>query len=55
MRGKLTLDGRGLRESVQVSAEGATVSGKDLLVPLRAEIKVSYSWPAAHGQHAHAK
>ena len=53
--GKLSLDGREFENSFQVSADGATISGKDLLVPLRAEIRVSYSWPNAHSQHAHAQ
>ena len=53
--GKLALDGREFENVFQVSADGATLAGKDLLVPLRAEIRVSYAWPAAHAQHAHAK
>ena len=53
--GKFSLDGREFENVFQVAVHGATVAGKDLLVPLRAEIKVSYSWPAAHSQHAHAK
>jgi len=53
--GKLSLDGHEFENAFQVSADGATVSGKDVLVPLRAEIKVSYSWPNAHAMHAHAQ
>ena len=53
--GKLALEGREFENVFQVSADGAVLAGKDLLVPLRAEIRVSYSWPAAHAQHAHAK
>jgi azurin len=53
--GKFSLENHEFENVFQVSADGATVSGKDLLVPLRAEIKVFYSWPSAHAQHAHAK
>jgi plastocyanin len=35
-----------------VSVEGAKLSGKDLTIPARAEIRVTYSWPNAHGGHA---
>ena len=38
-----------------VSADGATLNGTDLTLPARPEIQVTYSWPAAHGAHAHAK
>ncbi len=37
-----------------VSADGATLNGKDITLPARAEIKVTYSWPTVHGAHAHA-
>ncbi len=36
-----------------VSADGATLNGKDLTLPARSEIKVTYSWPMVHGTHAH--
>ena len=38
-----------------VSADGAKLSGKDITLPARPEIKVTYSWPGMHGPHAHAK
>ena len=34
-----------------VSADGAKLNGKDITLPARAEIKVTYSWPAMHGAH----
>jgi azurin len=37
-----------------VSADGAKVDGKDITLAARPEIKVTYSWPAVHGAHAHA-
>ncbi|MGB8166546.1 MAG: PA14 domain-containing protein [Chthoniobacteraceae bacterium] len=37
-----------------VSADGAKLSGKDLTLPARAEIEVTYWWPTMHGAHAHA-
>ena len=52
--GKFSLEGHEFENVFQVSADGAVLAGKDLLVPLRAEIRVSYSWPSAHAQHAHA-
>jgi hypothetical protein len=35
-----------------VSADGATLSGKDITLPARAEIKVTYAWPETQGAHA---
>ncbi len=37
-----------------VSAEGAKLDGKDITLPARPEIKVTYSWPTVHATHAHA-
>lgn len=34
-----------------VTAEGAKLNGKDITLPARAEIKVTYSWPSLHGAH----
>jgi azurin len=39
---------------VSVEVDGAKLSGKNLVLPLRPEIKVTYSWPSMHGSHAHA-
>ncbi len=36
-----------------VAAEGAKLNGKDLTLPARAEIVVTYSWPNLHAAHAH--
>ncbi|MEO6739152.1 MAG: PA14 domain-containing protein [Chthoniobacteraceae bacterium] len=38
-----------------VSADGAKLEGKDITLPARPEIVVTYSWPSLHGPHAHAK
>jgi azurin len=53
--GRYKLDGREFDNVFQVSVDGATVVAGNVLVPLRAEIKIAYSWPNAHAQHAHAK
>ncbi len=37
-----------------VSAEGATLNGGSLTLPVRPEIVVTYSWPNVHGAHGHA-
>ncbi len=50
---KLSLEGHAFDNVFQVAVEGATVSGKNLTVPLRPEIKISYSWPNLHAQHLH--
>ena len=46
--GKLNLDGRDFINTFKVSAEGAKVAGKNLLLPARAEMKIIYSWPISH-------
>jgi len=51
--GFLVEDGRAVQEIATdskfiVTAEGAKLSGKDLTLPARAEIKVTYSWPKLH-------
>ena len=37
-----------------VTAVGAQLSGKNLIVPVRPEINVTYSWPSGHIHHANA-
>jgi hypothetical protein len=53
--GKLPLDGLEFQNSFKVSAEGATIAGKNLILPARAEITVTYAWLFAHSQHAKKK
>ena len=51
--GKFDLDGGNYDNHFSVAVDGATVAGRNLLVPARAEIKITYSWPQSHAQHAH--
>lgn len=48
---KLSFGGVNYENRFNVKAEGALVSGDNLLVPARNEIRVSYSWPAMHPAH----
>jgi hypothetical protein len=50
----LSLDGYPFDNAFQVTADGALVSGKNLVLPLRPEITISYSWPNTHAHHAAA-
>ena len=52
---KLSLNGISYENVFHVGSGCMASSPTHLIIPLRPEIKVSYSWPAAHGQHAHAK
>jgi hypothetical protein len=52
--GKLDLKGRGYENQILISADGAQLAGGNLLVPARAEIRVSYTWPVNHAAHGHA-
>ncbi|MCE9609105.1 MAG: hypothetical protein K8R23_02640 [Chthoniobacter sp.] len=36
-----------------VTVEGGRIAGSNLLVPARAEIKITYAWPGGHAGHAH--
>ena len=36
-----------------VAADGARLDGKNLILPARAEIVVTYSWPGDHAHHQH--
>ena len=51
--GKFGLDGTSYENKFTVAVDGATVAGRNLLVPARAEIRITYSWPQSHAQHAH--
>jgi hypothetical protein len=37
-----------------VSAPGAELDGQNLVLPARADIVVTYSWPGDHSHHNHA-
>ncbi len=51
--GKLALGGTNYDNRFKVAAEGATiVDGKALVVPAKAEIKITYSWMTSHAGHA---
>jgi azurin len=49
--GPFVLEGRGYETAFWVSAEGAQVAGKNLLIPARNEIQITYSWPGNHAHH----
>ena len=51
--GPLNLEGRGFENTFRIVADGAQLAGKNLLIPARAEIKITYSWPTNHAHHAH--
>jgi azurin len=51
---KLVLDGHTFDNIFRVTVDGATVAGKNLVVPLRPEIKISYGWPDGHAHHTQA-
>jgi azurin len=51
--GRFTLDGRECENTFRIAADGAQVAGQNLLIPARAEIKITYSWPTTHAHHAH--
>jgi plastocyanin len=50
--GKLSLNGTAYDNHFTLTAEGATVSGGNLVVPARNEILVRYTWPALHPAHS---
>lgn len=50
--GKLSLNGANYDNQFTLSAEGATVSKGNLMVPVRNEIVVRYAWPALHPAHS---
>ncbi len=52
--GRLNIDGRQFDNSFIIQVDGAQVSGKQLLVPARPEIRITYSWPHSHGHHGNA-
>ncbi len=44
----LVEDGR-----LEIAADGAKLDGKNLVLPARAQIVVTYSWPGDHAHHSH--
>jgi hypothetical protein len=52
--GRFGLEGRDYENKFKVVLEGASVQGKNLVAPARAEMKVTYSWLHNHAQHAHS-
>ncbi len=51
--GVFDVQGRGFENKYSVAAQGAQLAGRNLVVPARAEIKITYAWPAMHAGHAH--
>ncbi|NBV87562.1 MAG: hypothetical protein EBS01_15130, partial [Verrucomicrobia bacterium] len=50
--GKLSLPSGNFDNQFAVQVEGASVNGNQLLVPVRKEIRISYSWPNTHAGHS---
>ena len=51
--GRINLNGRESENTFRITVDGAQVAGQNLLIPARAEIKITYSWPTNHAHHAH--
>ena len=51
--GVFDVQGRGFENKYTVAAQGAQAAGRNLVVPARAEIKITYAWPNTHAGHAH--
>lgn len=51
--GVFDVQGRSFENQYNVAATGAQAAGRNLLVPARAEIKITYTWPNTHAQHVH--
>ncbi|MHA3773384.1 PA14 domain-containing protein [Verrucomicrobiota bacterium sgz303538] len=52
--GRLGLDGREFENRFVIQVDGAQVVGKNLIVPIRPEIRITYSWPFSHNHSAQA-
>ena len=50
--GRFGLDGREFDNTFRITADGAQVAGRNLLIPARSEIKITYAWPTTHAHHA---
>ena len=51
--GVFDVQGRSFENKYTVAAQGAQLAGRNLVVPARAEIKITYAWPATHTGHNH--
>lgn len=51
--GPISLEGRGFENTFWIAADGATVAGRNLLIPARPEVKITYGWPGSHAHHTH--
>ncbi len=51
--GAFDTQGRTFENQWSVSAKGAQIAGKSLIVPARSEIQITYSWPNHHAAHVH--
>ena len=51
--GVFDVQGRSFENQYSVAVDGAQIAGRNLLVPARAEIKITYTWPNSHAHHAH--
>jgi hypothetical protein len=50
--GKFGMEGRDFENRFVVAAAGARLRGKDVIVPVRSSIRVTYAWPNTHAHHA---
>ena len=49
--GRLSLDKRDFQNAFRVAADGAQIGGHNLLIPARAEMKITYAWPTDTVKH----
>ena len=49
--GTFDVQGRAFENKFTVAADGALVAGRNLIVPARAEIKITYTWATSHAGH----
>jgi hypothetical protein len=50
--GKFGMEGRDFENRFVVAAAGARLRGKEVIVPVRPSIRVTYAWPNTHADHA---
>ena len=51
--GVFDVHGRSFENRYSVAVSGAQLAGRNLVVPARAEIKITYAWPNTHAHHVH--
>ncbi len=51
--GVFDVQGRSFDNQFNVAVDGARIAGRNLLVPARAEIKITYTWAVNHAGHVH--